>query len=61
MAVKEKNYPPKKGVSEDRLFEVELRIMNGETLDRTKWGKEMDYLAAEYPDEFGYLKEETEE
>ena len=59
MAIKEKNYPPKKGLSEDRLFEVELRIMNGETLDRAKWGKEMDYLAEEYPDEFGYLKEDS--
>ena len=60
-AIREKHYPKKKGLSEDRLFEVELRIMNGETLDRKKWGAEMDALAEEYPDEFGYLKEDRKD
>ena len=62
MAMKiKKSYPKsnKGGVSEDRLFEVELMLMNGEPVDRAKWGKELDALAEQYPDEFGYLKEEA--
>ena len=60
-AIREKHYPAKKGLSEDRIAEVELRILNGETLDRKKWGAEMDALAEEYPEEFGYLKKDSKD
>ena len=49
-----------KAVSEDRLFEVEYRLMAGEELDPAKWGDAMKALAEEYPDEFGYLLEDAE-
>ena len=45
----------------DRLDECEMMLLTGMDFDRTEWKREVEWLAREYPEEFGWALEASEE